>query len=86
MDRLVFGLNIPISVDGVPRDFLHPKRAWQDDPKELDVSENFETFRNEASPESLVKAQMALHMIMCIMCKGNYSVIQKQNSTKHIKK
>lgn len=57
----VFGLSIPTSVNGVPRDILHPQRAWQGVPEEFEASlvnvaqmfnKNFEQFKDEASPET----------------------------------
>ncbi|KAI8389255.1 phosphoenolpyruvate carboxykinase [ATP] [Blakeslea trispora] len=57
----VFGLSIPTSVQGVPDEILHPKKAWQGPPEEFekllyDVADmfvnNFKTFQDEASPET----------------------------------
>ncbi|KAG2212395.1 hypothetical protein INT47_001756 [Mucor saturninus] len=57
----IFGLSIPTSVEGVPDEILHPKKAWQGNPQDFTKSltdvaqmfvENFKTFADEASPET----------------------------------
>ncbi|OZJ02676.1 Phosphoenolpyruvate carboxykinase [ATP] [Bifiguratus adelaidae] len=61
----VFGLQIPKAVTNVPSELLHPRKAWTGSEQEFRQSlenvaamfnENFKTFADEASPDTLAAA------------------------------